>query len=216
MESLGFTCNEHILTPKADGEGLKQVYLKKKYKYEAEAGNKIKDNAQNITDAANCFGVDPRVVAGVIYAKQSINVDFKDTLTDWTGFYGVNTSVGLGQVRISTAEFLEEKGYITKTKASEGGWNLPFIGHVDGTTTMAREKRLENDRINCYYVAAYIRYFQDTWKYKFPSIAGRPDILGTLFNIGHEVTKPNSNPKPNEFGQYVKDNYDTMGYLLGL
>ncbi|MBB6217232.1 hypothetical protein HNQ80_003351 [Anaerosolibacter carboniphilus] len=68
----------------------------------------------------------------------------------------------------------------------------------------------------CMYVAAYIKYFQDTWQDELPSIANRPDILGTLYNIGHEITKPNSNPKPNSFGEHVKNNYDTMGDLLGL
>ena len=125
--------------------------------------------------------VDPKVVAGVIYAEQSLNVSIIDTLTDWTGFYGVNTSVGLGQVRMSTAEFLEEQGYMPKTNASDAGRDIPYIGYVHGTTTMDREKRLENDRVNIMYVAAYIRYFQDIWKDQFPSIANRPDILGTLY-----------------------------------
>ncbi len=140
-----------------------------------------------------------------------------DTLTDWTGFYGVNTSVGLGQVRMSTAEFLEEKGYVIKVEATEGGWNVPFIGFVNGTVTMAREKRLEDNRSNCIYVAAYIKYFQDTWQDdEFPSIANRPDILGTLYNIGHESVQPHSNPGSNSFGDYVANNYDSMRHLLGL
>lgn len=103
-------------SPKETGEGEKR-----EYEYESEAGNKIKNNAQNIIDAANHYGVDPRIVAGVIYAEQSINVNFKDTLTNWLAFYGVNTSVGLGQVRMSIANSLEEKGYIAETSASEGG-----------------------------------------------------------------------------------------------
>lgn len=100
---------------------------------------------------------------------------------------------------METAEFLEEMGYVTKTSATEGGWDLPFLGVVNGSTTMAREKRLENDRTNIMYVAAYIRYFEDTWQSEYPSIADSPDILGTLYNIGHEITRPNSNPRSNNF-----------------
>lgn len=180
------------------------------------ARDKIKDNAQDIIAAAEAYGVDPKIVAGVIYAEQALNVSIVDSLTDWTGFYGVNTSIGLGQVRLETAKFLEEKGYITPTNANEGGWNIPFIGMVHGTEDMAREKRLENNATNAMYVAAYIKYFQDTWKKEYPNIANSPSILGSLYNLGHEQTEPNAKPQPNDFGSFVGDNYELMGELLGV
>lgn len=57
---------------------------------------------------------------------------------------GVDTSVGIGQVRISTAKEIEEMGYMPLTSNTEGGWNLPFSGFVHGTEQMAREQRLED------------------------------------------------------------------------
>ena len=92
--------------------------------------------------------------------------------------------------------------------ATDGNWNLPYSGN----DAQSRYNRLTNDRSNCYYVAAYIRYFQDTWEEEFPSIAERPDILGTLYNIGQRTPKPN--PEVNYFGQYVMDIYDIMDGLL--
>ena len=103
-------------------------------------------------------------------------------------------SVGLGQIRLSTAKFLEEKGYVPKTSAEEGGWNIPFIGFVHGTETMAREKRLENDSWNIIYAAAYIRALSDIWREDFPEIDSRPDILGSfIISVmkNHRATIPN-------------------------
>jgi hypothetical protein len=155
------------------------------------------------------------MVAGVIYAENALNVNGLDTLTDWLGFYGLDSSVGLGQVKMSTAKFIEDQGYINKADETEGAWHVPLVGDVHGSTRMAREKRLENDKINTYYVAAYLKYFQDKWMDAFPEITQRPDILGTLYNLGHQTTHPNSDPKSRPFGDYVSLNYDKMAELLG-
>lgn len=184
---------------------------------EKGAEKKIKDNSEYILKAAVTYGVDPKTVAGVIYAEQSLNVDIVDMTTDWVSFYGViDMSVGIGQVRMSTAELLEELGYVDETKAEEGGWDIPFVGFVHGTTTMAREKRLEDNEKNILYVAAYIKLIEDTWKKVFSQISTRPDIIGTLYNQGHDFTSPHSNPGSNDFGKYVLKNYNKMGGLLGI
>ena len=186
----------------------------KKY-YKSKAYKKIQDNADDILWYSSCYGIDPNIVAGVIFKEQYSNYDWVDMCTDWVAFYGViDMSVGLGQVRLSTAKFLEEKGYVPKTSAKEAGLNVPLVGFVHGTETMAREKRLEDNSWNIMYVAAYIKYFEDTWKEVFPEISSRPDILGTLYNIGHEKALPNSNPGSNNFGDDVEYFYDLMGEAL--
>ena len=150
-----------------------------KPKTKEEVAELIRDNAQYIKDAAEAYGVDPKIVAGVIYAEQVKNVNYADMAGDWVGYYGLlDTSIGLGQVKISTAKFIEDMGYIPKTSATEGGWDLPIMGPVYGTQTMAREMRLENNQVNTMYVAAYLKYFQDTWEEKNPEIASDPVILG--------------------------------------
>lgn len=81
---------------------------------------------------------------------------------------------------------------------------------------MAREKRLEDKGTNILYVAAYIKLIEDTWKKEFPQIYSRPDIIGTLYNQGHDFTSPHSNPGSNDFGKYVLKNYNKMRGLLGI
>lgn len=188
-----------------------------KPKTKEDVAELIRDNAQYIKAAAEAYGVDPRIIAGVIYAEQVNNVDYGDVFGDWIGFYGLlDTSIGLGQVKVSTAKLVEDKGHIPKASATEGGWDLPVIGPVHGTETMAREKRLENNQINIMYVAAYLRYWQDVWEDVYPQISNDPAILGTLYNLGVKANPPNENPQSNPFGDYVEENYIYIGRLLGL
>lgn len=72
----------------------------------------------------------------------------------------------------------------------------------------------ENNEWNTIYVSAYLTYFWDTWKSKFPSLKKRPDIWASLYNLGHEKTKPNSTPKANKFGKHAAKYYDMMYLLL--
>ncbi len=204
-----------------DGDGIEDYYDRKpkivtftESDLESDAAKVIKDNASYICNAAKAYNVAPQSVAACIFAEQSQNVDFIDAVTDWTGFYFMDTSVGIGQVRMSTAEFLENQNYVSKASANEGGWDVPIIGFVHGTERMARYKRLENNESNTIYAAAYLKYFVDIWSQEFSDIPERTDILATLYNLGHEITKPNSNPSPNTFGTYADENYDMMYILL--
>ncbi len=198
-------------------QNLENYLYATKPKTKEDVAELIRDNAQYIKEAAEAYGVDPRIIAGVIYAEQVNNVDYGDVFGDWIGFYGLlDTSIGLGQVKVSTAKLVEDKGYIPKVSATERGWDLPVIGPVHGTETMAREKRLENNQINIMYVAAYLRYWQDVWEDVYPQISNDPAILGTLYNLGVNANAPNKNPQSTAFGDYVMENYTYLGELLGL
>ena len=165
-----------------------------------------------IKDAGEHFNVDKSIVAGVIYWEQVLNYNLQDKLTDWVGRFGLNTSIGIGQVRVKTAELVEKKWYIPKTNPEEV-WLKIFGKWILGNTTIARVKRLENDEYNIYYAAAYLRYMQDIWEKQYPSISRSPGILATLYNIGKEKAHPN--PKPNDFGRYVQRKYEHIKELLG-
>ncbi|WP_425394834.1 PAAR domain-containing protein [Chondromyces crocatus] len=119
-------------------------------------------------------------------------------------------SIGLAQVQVATARFIEEQGYMPATS----GWNIPLIGLISGSENMARKTKLEDNGINAMYAAAYLKYFQDQWDPAFPSIANRPDILASLYNLGPSK-QPNANPSPNDFGEDVLKLYPLMAQLLG-
>ena len=194
---------------------------------EEKAKQLIIDNADNIVKASNEFGVDPVLVAGCIYQEQVQNVDWKDSITDVFGAsIGLDTSVGVGQVKMSTAKLLEEEGYMpslqpTKIEIKSGQYEQT-----------KRLGVLQRDETNIRYVAAYLAYQSDQWRNEFPDIDNRIDILASLYNLGHEQrgegmlgyvfgigNKPrniNNNPQSNEFGEDVLQSYDMLATILGI
>ncbi len=136
----------------------------------------------------------------------------------------IDTSVGVSQVRISTAKFIEnnssiniEKYSIVGTlspKISGGCWKDNYTNIVYcGTENFAREMRLEDNRLNIFYAGAYLQILTNMWKNQFPQIINSPSILGTLYNRGHSI-QPHPNPTPNGFGIFIRDNYNLLKYLL--
>ncbi|MDO5403043.1 MAG: DUF1402 family protein, partial [Eubacteriales bacterium] len=117
--------------------------------------------------------------------------------------------IGIGQVLYSTSQFIDNSGYYNNDVANTWG-TIPIIRG----SRQEREERLIDERTNVFYVAAYIKIIIDTWKVEFPTIAERPDILASLYNVGHDFHKPHSNPGPNPFGEFVQENYNLMKVLL--
>ncbi|MBQ4145373.1 MAG: hypothetical protein IJD36_01975 [Clostridia bacterium] len=187
----------------------------------------IKRNANAIKNAGDYYGVNPAIIAACIYTEQVTNVNILDSLTDVPAFFA-DTSIGIGQVKVSTAKMLEDEGYIQKTVLSDtynewhGNnfvkkeiWHAPVYGYVVGSREKAIAYRLTVESENVNYVAAYLRYFQDRWVDAYPEIDGKTDILATLYNQG-EKRPPHSNPTPNPFGVNAKKEYYYMRQLLVL
>ena len=152
---------------------------------EVEAEKIIKDNADTIIKAGEKFNVNPAIIAGCIYAEQTINVDVKDKYIDPLVYsYGIDVSLGIGQVRISTAKKVESKGYMPRIIVDDFGISNGEESIIVNQENNMRARALMNDKTNIMYVAAYLRYIQDIWKNKYPQISGKSDILGTLYNIG--------------------------------
>ena len=73
-----------------------------------------------------------------------------------------DTSLGLGQVRISTAKLMQDLGYMPMVE----GRMVPING-IRGTRYVSREEAtadlLLNPATNIMYIAAYIAYIIDMW-----------------------------------------------------
>lgn len=106
---------------------------------------------------------------------------------------------------ISTDGITNKVAFLSPT-----GWK-----YVVGSREKAIAHRLTVESENVNYVAAYLAYWQDRWKYEYPEIDGRTAVLATLFNQG-EIQSPHANPKPNSFGVQAKKEYQYMRQLLGL
>lgn len=170
----------------------------------------IMDNKAAIIGAGKEFSVNPGIIAACIYTEQALNVDWKDALTD-RSLYFFDTSIGIGQVKISTAKTLEDVGYMPKT----GAYKV-YANRVEVSREEAIADKLTDNKTNVKYVAAYLAYWQDKWKEVFPEINNQPVILGTLYNLGSRANIPNTNPRSNKFGEYVKSSYRFMRKLLDM
>lgn len=197
---------------------------------EQEAQKVIQDNAQYIYESSEMFGVDPNILAGCIYAEQVRNVDFKDNFdTVLAVEMNFDSSIGVAQVKVSTAKMLQEKGYMPAIEKPS------LVEDILGISENAKiAVLLDDNEINIQYAAAYLKYQIDQWSPIYPRINEDIAIQGTLYNLGHEklmeglvfktlgtlyagfkdIRIPHSAPESNEFGDYVLESYNLMNKLL--
>ncbi len=176
------------------------------------ANDVIQENATYIRNAANIFGLESVDVAMVIYAEQCINVDWKDEIIDPIVASTLDVSLGLGQVRISTATKLEDNGYMPITHYSEWHGNNCVENRDLGIAI-----KLLNAQDNAKYVAAYLKYIIDLWQEQYAHIHDDADILATIYNIGEMGRNnegPHPNPGSNEFGRFAANHRQMLQDLL--
>ena len=172
---------------------------------EEAAKEKIEENKEEIIAAGKEFNVDPAIIAACIYVEQVLNVNWMDSLSDLL-CYSFDTSIGIGQVRVSTAILVEDNGYMEQSQGFYA--NQLYISREEVVATT-----LADDKANIRYVAAYLAYWQDRWSDTL-DISNMPEILGTLYNLGDNANEPNTSPKSNSFGRHVGVAYGMMKMLL--
>lgn len=208
------------------------------------AAKKIIENKDYILYYAEMYNVDPRIIAGCIYVEQTKNYNTFDCAdTEVSRWLGKDNSLGIGQVKISTAKYIENnKGLKLDDKVyymfpneieNEKLKNISDVLCCDYNfsnilfpilydyyyyyTSLYNHnliiEKLNQDSINIEYIAAYLNLLSNMWEDEFPEIRNNPAILGTLYNLGHEKI-PHSDPQPNDFGLIVNNNMYLMNELL--
>ena len=95
---------------------------------------------------------------------------------------GLNSSIGFCQVKLKTAYWIEVQ--LNDSLATH------FTGrkYIEKLSLSKSPKeiisKLQNDSLNIYYAAAYLRIIQTHWKNKGFPIDNRTNILGTLYSTG--------------------------------
>ncbi len=169
---------------------------------------KIAVNKSLILEASKNFNIDPSYLAAIIYVERTSNYDWKDKALDaLIAKRGYNSSVGFCQVKIKTAYWIETQLNDSSSIFCPGE---KYVGLLK-LSTSAKEllTKLEDDSLNIFYAAAYLRIIQNYWDKQGFNIDNKPDILGTLYSIGMfgddgKARKPHANPKANWFGEKVK------------
>lgn len=170
--------------------------------------SKIIERKQLISLASETFDINATYLSAIIYTERTKNYDWRDEAFDeLIARVGQNSSIGFAQVKMKTAYFIERQLTDSTSKFYCGNKYENVLG-VSKTPFHLIEK-LQIDSVNILYAAAYIKIIQTFWQNRGYSIADRPDIIGSLYQLGlfhpnGKVREPHFYPKANEFGKHVK------------
>lgn len=176
------------------------------------------DNCAHIVEAGKLFNVSPRLIASVIYVENARNVSWMDRDIDpLLADYGLNVSLGLGQVKINTAKWIEEE---LCDSSSEYYLGEPSNGRIQRSRSRQElVKRLVEPESNVCYVAALLAMIDRRWTEAGVPIGNEVDILATLYSAGvvgddrMEKRKPHANPRSNEFGRIALEFFNSSEML---
>lgn len=178
----------------------------------------LTENKDLIYSSAVFFNVQPRLIAAIIYAERTLNVNWMEGQLDLLlAKAGYSSSIGIGQIKIHTAEWIEKKLHDPTSKYYLGDVYRSYLSKSKSRDELII--RLEYPKWNIEYLAAYIAMFCHRWLNDGFDISNRPDIIGTLYSLGpYRVSdsserKPHGNPKSNHFGEetakvYYSDQLD--------
>lgn len=222
----------------------------------------LRQHRADIVTAARHHGVDPALLASIVYVTQRDLTNSLATRLErlvlgvWQGdahddFFlarRLDLSVGVAQIKPLTAmaalvihaaprvppgdnlvwaavsglqhpvSFKEYRG----VPALGSRWRLPgaSVGAIDSPFQglLAKPKVVEalfDDRRNIEMCALILALYAAQWEAADPawSIRGRPEILATLYQLGFEKSWPKPDPRPNRFGEPVREVYRS-GFIL--
>ncbi|PJE64919.1 MAG: hypothetical protein COU90_00165 [Candidatus Ryanbacteria bacterium CG10_big_fil_rev_8_21_14_0_10_43_42] len=176
------------------------------------AGLDIRFNRENIKNAASRYpDVRADILAANIYEERrgALNVNFIDTYTDvYGGLLGIDTSIGLGQIRISTAQNAANAGYFDVDQLYDDTFS--FGGNMPQRLKMIH--LLNNNETNAIIGAAFLQQQIDKWKEFAPDVANDPELLGSIYNDSRN--DPADGGFSNPFGERVAGSIDRVNELL--
>ena len=170
----------------------------------AAVKEKLVPQRTNIFAAAKTFGIDPYFLGALLIDEIARLKPFEE-ITDALGPYvlGTDTTVGVAQVRISTANSLIKKGAYNPNPEDA---KLPFkkLTHFDCIHLF---NYLIQPKHNIFFAAAFIRSLINEWNKKI-DLVKRPEIIATLYHRGYVA--PHSDPAPNERGNQIAEEFHTL------
>ncbi len=192
---------------------------------EEETIEHLQSMKDDINLAAREFRVSARTIASIIYAETRYNVSLIDQLQDSKGLKAAvmwkgGGSIGPAQIKPKVAFYIEQQLHDPKGEFYIGQKGAELIPKVKGKEEMW--ERITGQKWSAMYVGAMLRMFDTRWVRvrafqvshgvwpQAPlSIAAKPDILATLYNLGFEKVVPKGYPQANEFGKNALQFYES-------
>jgi hypothetical protein len=176
----------------------------------------LKQHRQEILRAAEAFGISPRLLASIIYAEQMLNVKPGETILEEVfAQTGYNSSLGIAQIKVNTAEWIE-----IQMHDPESDFHLEGKEHLLPQSAGRSEllSRLTDAKQNLLYASAYVRMIEDLWGETLAAPwlqRQRVGVVATLYSLGlvrpdGSTRKPHPNPGMNELGSVAQEFYDSF------
>ncbi|MDD4931074.1 MAG: hypothetical protein PHG66_02865 [Candidatus Colwellbacteria bacterium] len=164
----------------------------------------VKKDSLIITEVGRKTGVSPRLIVGELVGEQLrlFNSDrevFKQFFAPLK-ILGNETKFSLGVTGIKEETAIQIENNL-KDRKSVYYLGPDYEEFLDFKTTDHDVERIERltDKKNRYYpylyTALFIKQIEKQWSSAGYNISDRPEIIGTLFNIGFKGSKPNADPK---------------------
>jgi hypothetical protein len=174
--------------------------------------------------ASKDSGVPVRILIGPIIGEQlryytSARSVFKSYLQPQNSFIHLSQfSHGVAGLKPETAERIE-----SLLRAKDSPWYIGseyenILDYPSNTYDISSERmnRISNRTDHYYaylYVGLYLRQFMAQWQSQGYDISNRPEILATLYNLGHNRSIPKPNPAAGGAPITINDKTYTFGGL---
>lgn len=171
----------------------------------------LTENSDAILEAAKSFHVPVRLLVSAIYADRRMHYNILDTRMDVAiARKGRDNSIGLAQVRVSTAQWVSQ--------TLRDRQNPYWLGEeYDDLLTPVMDRDsvivlLSDPKWNARFAAAYSAMILKRWRDRGFDISEKVEIFATLYNLGPyrkdgTEREPHENAEANEYGYVARDFY---------
>ena len=162
---------------------------------------KIKERLQSyrslIFKAAEQFDIDPYLLSAILIDEIARAHPYESILDAiGTTLLGLNTSTGVAQVKLTTANNLIRKGLYNPNPDDP---KLPF-NKLDSAARKHIYEYVRQPEHSISFAAAFLRGLIDEWSTHI-DLATRPEIIATLYHLRYK--SPHAHPQPNERGTQI-------------
>ncbi len=159
--------------------------------------NRVVPRREDILDATRQFNIDPYLLGAILIDETARLFPFEPIIDALKGgVVGKDTSVGIAQVKLDTANGLIKKGLYNPNPDDKA---LPFK-RLNDSARIYLYRYVIQPRHNVFFSAAFIRSLIDEWN-KSTDLSKRPEIIATLYHRDYVI--PHSEPEPDERGSQI-------------
>lgn len=212
--------SEEIIASRVAGANNGNIFIWPDKKEWQDVKESISKDKSKIDRAAQMAGVQPRIIVSslmveqlrLFYSQRELYKKFFEPLKILANSYKI--SLGVMAIKEETAINVENHLKDENSAYYLGRSYEHMLDYPEGVD-VAKERfnRLSgNDHSwNYLYGALYLKQMMTQWRRAGYDLTNRPEIIGTLFNVGFPQSHPNANPKVG--GSTVK--IDNTEYSFG-